>query len=188
MATLRRVNDLRSAITAVVAAAALSACGSGGTPAPAAPTPSPAAPPPASTVAVAEPSPDVAPSTLETAVIDAGGCVIDEQYGRNLDGIRFLMTGVGPRGVPKPHEALDGSFTCDVAPSGAQAFGAARYADATQAAEMATWFRRADPCRPVGTVGSWMLFAGRGVGQPQRSTELEDVVSDLGGQMIATCP
>lgn len=186
------VNDLRSArfaIAAVGAAAAISACGSGSTPAPTPPaaTPSSAPAPPVGTVAAAEPAPDVAPATVENALIEASGCAIDEQRGRDTGGIAFAFGGFGPSGSSPPHAAVDGSFTCAVAPNGTLSLAAARYADAAQAGASATWLQGGGSCHPLGTVGPWTILAARAVGKPQNSVELESAVSDLGGRMVATC-
>lgn len=184
MATMRRVNDRRRALGALAMAAALTACGSG-----AAPTPATAssAPEPVSATATAPPAAEVDPGAVEAAVSRVSGCTVDERYGRDLDGVRFLLVGVGRSGVPIPHQPQDGSFICNLAPAGTQSFGAVRLGDPTRAAATADWFRGGDPCRPVGTVGSWMLFAARPADQPQDSRELEDAVAELGGQMDQTC-
>jgi hypothetical protein len=129
----------------------------------------------------------VDPATVESAVVRATDCSVDPRFGRDLDGIRFLMVGFGPSGVDAPHEALDGSFTCNVAPAGTQSVGAALFGDPAQAVAMVSWLRGAELCRPVAAVGPWMLFSGRAVEQPQGSPELEAAVAELGGQMTSTC-
>jgi hypothetical protein len=112
---------------------------------------------------------------------------VDPRFGRDLDGIRFLMGSFGPSDIDAPHEALDGSFTCNVEPAGTLAIGAARFGDPAQAIEMVDWLRGGEICRPVAAVGPWMLFSGRAVQQPQDSPQLEAAVTELGGQMTATC-
>jgi hypothetical protein len=131
--------------------------------------------------------PERDPTTVESAVVRATGCTIDPRYGRDLDGIRFLMGGFGAADVDPPHDALDGSFTCNVEPAGTLSVGAGRFATSDQAIEMVNWLRGGDPCRPVAAIGPWMLFSGRAVAQPQASADLEAAVSELGGRMTATC-
>jgi hypothetical protein len=140
---------------------------------------------PADTAAAESQGPD--PAVVEAAFMDGTGCMIDDQFGRDLDGIRFLTTGLGPTEPDAPNEVVDGSFTCEVSPRGTASFGAARFGDAGQAAEQAAWFMTARICRPVATVGPWMLIAARPADQLQPSDELEQVVAELGGQLVATC-
>jgi hypothetical protein len=135
----------------------------------------------------AQAPPERDPTTVESAVVRATGCTIDPRFGRDLDGIRFLMGGFGPLSVDPPHDALDGSFTCNVEPAGTLSVGAGRFATSDQAIEMVNWLRGGDRCRPVAAIGPWMLFSGRAVAQPQASAELEAAVSELGGRMTATC-
>jgi hypothetical protein len=127
------------------------------------------------------------PAAVEAAVVEATGCSVDPRYGRDLDGIRFLMVGFGPPVGDPPHDARDGSFTCNVAPTGTLSVGAARFGDPAQADVMVNWLQGGEVCRPVAAVGPWMLFAGRPVGQPQASPELEAAVADLGGEMTQAC-
>jgi hypothetical protein len=183
------VSDLRSVRAAAVAVAAALVLGSCGGADPSAPTSGPpsAASGPVGDAPAPQAPPVAEPAAVESAVIRASSCAIDERFGRDLDGIRFLKVGVGPSGVDAPHEALEGSFTCNVAPAGTQSFGAGLFGDPTQATEMVSWFRGGEPCRPVAAVGPWMLFAARAADQPQQSAELEAAVAELGGQMTATC-
>lgn len=173
----------RAAGLAVAAGLALVACRVGDATAPSVESTASA---PTTTV-VAQPPPTVDPATVESAVVRATGCSVDPRFGRDLDGIRFLMVGLGPSVGDPPQAALDGSFTCNVAPVGTLSVGAARFADPAQAVEVVTWFLGGQPCRPVAAVGPWMLFSGRPVEKPQVSPELEAVVAELGGRMTATC-
>lgn len=117
----------------------------------------------------------------------ASNCGVHPQYGRDLDGIRFLLVGVGPSAGDPPHQPLDGSFVCNVDPAGTLSVGAARFGDAGQAIETVNWFRGGVPCRPVAVIGPWMLFSARPIEKPQVSPELEAAVAELGGRMTATC-
>jgi hypothetical protein len=126
-------------------------------------------------------------AAVEAAVVEATGCSVDPRYGRDIDGIRFLIVGFGPPVGDPPHDAIDGSFTCNVAPKATLSVGAARFDDPSQADAMVNWLRGGEVCRPVAAVGPWMLFAGRAVSQPQASPELEAAVSELGGEMTQTC-
>jgi hypothetical protein len=112
---------------------------------------------------------------------------VHPRFGRDLDGIRFLMTGMGPLDIDAPHEALDGSFTCNVEPAGTLSIGAALFGDPAQAVEMVEWLRGGEICRPVAAVGPWLLFSARPFEGPQDSPQLEEAVTELGGQMTATC-
>jgi hypothetical protein len=124
---------------------------------------------------------------VESAIVRASDCSVHPRYGRDLDGIRFLLVGVGPSATDPPHQALDGSFVCNVAPAGTLSIGAGRFGDPAQADEMVNWFHGGEPCRPVAAVGPWMLFSARAIDQPQISPELEAAVAELGGRMAATC-
>jgi hypothetical protein len=170
-------------LAAGLALVSLVACSSGDATAPS--TDSPAAT--SAQTDVAPTGPTVDPATAESAVVRATDCNVDPRFGRDLDGIRFLMVGFGPSGIDAPHEALDGSFTCNVDPAGTLSIGAARFGDPAQAVEMVDWLRGGEVCRPVAAVGPWMLFSGRAVQQPQDSPQLEAAVTELGGQMTATC-
>jgi hypothetical protein len=125
------------------------------------------------------------PAIVESAVGRATGCEVHPKFGRTPGSIDGLLGAAG--GLDAPHEALDGSFTCHVQPEGTPAFGAARFGDPAQAVEMVDWLRGAGICRPVAAVGPWMLFSGRPPELPQESPELEAAVTELGGQMTATC-
>jgi hypothetical protein len=130
---------------------------------------------------------DIAAQGVEDALTAATGCGINQKFGRKVSAIQFLLTGIGPSGVDRPHEPIDGSFTCESNPIGVQQFGAARFSDAAQAAATADWFTKSERCRPVAVAGSWMLVAARAPTQPQASDDFEKAVAALNGTMTATC-
>jgi hypothetical protein len=186
------VSDLRGrraagfALAAVLALVSLVACSADGATAPIEQSADSTAATSAQT-AVAPTEPTVDPATVESVVVRATDCNVDPRFGRDLDGIRFMLTGFGPLGIDAPHEALDGSFTCFAEPVGTLGIGAALFGDPAQAVEMVEWLRGGDICRPVAAVGPWMLFSGRPLDGPLDSPLLEEAVTELGGKMTATC-
>jgi hypothetical protein len=167
-------------LAAGLALVSLAACSAGAATAPGSPAPTSAQ------TVVAPSGPTLDPATVESAVVRATDCNVDPRFGRDLDGIRFLLA-VGPTDIDAPHEVLEGSFTCNVDSAGTLSIGAALLGDPAQAVEMVGWLRGGTICRPVAAVGPWMLFSARPYQGPQDSPQLEAAVTELGGQMTETC-
>ena len=116
----------------------------------------------------------------------ASNCIVDPQYGKGVESVRFLLVGVGASDGDPPHQPLAESFVCNVEPVGTLTVGAALFGDPAQAVDTVNWFQGAGLCRPVAVIGPWMLFSARPVEKPQASTELEAAVAEVGGEMSAT--
>ena len=184
----------------MAAVVALSGCGAGSDTSATAPVPpalpasdAPVAQAPASDVAAptatataAGPTVELTRANVENAFVSIGGCTVPAASPGVTD-VQFALDGFGPTGVPAPNQPLDGSFSCVVEPAKTPAYTAARLADAAQAEALATWLKSGQPCHPIGTAATWVLFAAQAVGQPQASYELEAAVGALGGRMVTTC-
>jgi hypothetical protein len=118
----------------------------------------------------------------------ATGCKIDESFGRGIDPVRFVFAAIGPSGVRLAQEPTEKSFTCNLVPRGTQQFVAAQFDTAADTAAAVSWLLSTKKkCRPIATVGDWVLASVRAPTEPQVSDEFESAVAELGGTVAITC-